>query len=348
MSLSFELPPRLNVVRESALIYQVAHPILSNPNSYAEGPSGDYADAGNILGAQLDSRTLEEAQQYWQQQLKKLNAEFKITGPVQEADDRLLLGNERYNLHVYKASDSFLYFDRTLVSPTDPVFSEKLISAEAALQKTQLKLRNLGLFHEYLEFRGIGYTGVSVDDSTPDNPHAPSEEYKTEIKVHYRFKLNGLPVFGPGAKIVASYAGEELSQMVYFWRTPALVNDGSAVSAPREVPIISAQAALDAFSQDPRFVTLKKGNAKVRFHELQLGYYAPSPQVVQTALYPVYQVKGTVETWQMGENSFADMKDQLSGDVFRSHFTLHILAAKSTTVQENGLYKAASNAVANF
>lgn len=363
MPLSFEMPPRLAPSPSSAPIHQVVHPIFlneepnlypdKNPKSYMQHLLGGPGSSGYETSNKLDLKILENTQGYWQQRLTKLNKTFHISGEVQQLDtpDRLIMRNERYNLHVYKASNSFLYFDNQLVSPTNPAFSETLLPELVARKKADDLLKTLGLLDEHVQFAGIGYTGVLIDHATPDEtPELLSDEYKTEIKVHYRFIINGLPVFGPGAKVIASYVGQDLSQLIYFWRNPKLAEEVQFASSKvnQHRPISSPEEALYHFSHDSSFEKLKKGNAKVRFHDLRLGYYAKSPLEVQRFIYPVYQVKGTVETWKANENGYAAIKEQVSGDVFRQDFTLHMLAVSDPNLEEKKMFGPNGKTVTTF
>ena len=361
MPLSFEKPPHLASSPKVAPIYQVVHPIFMNqaPNLYPEKDpkpymglqSEPYTNPDYKLKPKIDLQPIENTKFYWQEQINKLNNTFNIDGKEQlEAKDRLVLRNDRYHLHVYKASDSFLYFDRRLVSPTDPNLVKDLLSGEEARVYADAKLKSLGLTGEHVQFIGIGYTGVSVDNSTKDNPQSPSKEYKTEVKVHYRFKLNGLPVFGPGAKIVVSFVGKELSQLIYFWRKTKLVQNGHFTSSKvnQHRPLLTQEEALGYFAHDNKFTKLKKGNATVRFHNLQLGYYASSPQDVQRFLYPVYQLSGTIETWKTNENGFNGLKEQVSGDVFRYDFTKYMLAVSDPNLEERKMHGPHGKAVTIF
>ena len=361
MPLSFEMPRHLANSAKSAPIYQLVHPIFMNqaPNPYPYKNPKPYL---NILSegytnpnfnTKLDPQPFRDTKQYWQQRLEELQGAFQVTGEVEQLDvaDRLVARNERQHLHVYKASHSFIYFDRALVSSTDPADAEKLLSVPAAAKRAKVQLGDLKLLDEYSHFRGIGYTGVTVDQAEPPYPDAPAAaEYRTEIKVHYGFKVGGLPVFGPGAKIVVSYVGEELSQLTYFWRTPRLVNDDHFASSKvaRGRPLISPREALEHFCHDNRFTKLKKGHAKVRFHDLQLGYYAASPQEVQRFLYPVYQVKGTVETWQTSKNGFNGTQEHVSSEVFRYDFTLYMLAVSDPNLGEKKIYSTREKEVTIF
>jgi hypothetical protein len=101
--------------------------------------------------------------------------------------------------------------------------------------------------------------------------------------VSHTHSLEGLPVFGPGAKIRVSYEGGEVSELAYFRR--------KTVPEGRTVPVLNRDQAV-ARLKDEVFKELPKESVTV--DEVHLGYYALPPREEQDYLLPAYELKGRV------------------------------------------------------
>ncbi|MFN0034355.1 MAG: hypothetical protein ACKVUS_04760 [Saprospiraceae bacterium] len=261
-----EMPPHLAAHPKSLPVFRVDHPMFGQ----------------------------EDQTSHWEKRLAKLGKSFQIEGQATDAGDRLLLQDKDKHrvLQIYKPSHSFLYYDRSLASPTDPKYADSMLDADTAKKRAHAWLEANGLLDQYPVFEGYSYSGVSFSTSgnTPGN-HKQTEgkEYLTEIKPCFGFKIGQMPVLGPGAKIMAAYVGDTMSQLAYFWRNPQPSPIG-------EQKILPPQSVQKHFASDPRFAHLNSEDSKIRINEIRLGYYALPPYAVQEYYFPVYQLKGIVET----------------------------------------------------
>lgn len=208
---------------------------------------------------------------------------LNVEGEPVEQGPRMIMINPKHALEVYHASDSLWFTDRKLANNENPELSKNLLDERTAAAMAVRQLEELGLAHSALRTHSISYTTLAVARSPREKP----EEYRTELHNNFVFELEKLPVFGPGAKVKVSYAnGKQLSDLYYFWRNTEMAG---------ETRIISPERALDILSRNARFARLKDG-CQVHYSSIQLGYYAASPDKIQTALIPVYCVKGEVRT----------------------------------------------------
>jgi hypothetical protein len=104
------------------------------------------------------------------------------------------------------------------------------------------------------------------------------------MRVNYTFSLEGMPVWGPGAKIGVTIGAENrIIEVFKFWREP--VED-------RVFPLLNPEAAARLLMKDAAFAQLKEGEASVKYHHFQLGYYALPCMECQAFLGPVYRFSG--------------------------------------------------------
>jgi hypothetical protein len=288
----FEMPPRLAVAPKTMPIYRINHPVFE-PN----GP-----------------------QAYWRERAKQLSTLFDINSEASDAGDRLVLQNSRQTLFAYKPSDSFLFFDRKLVALDSPKLADNILSETKARYFADDFLQRSGLAGSHLVPSGIGYTHVSSAkvETTASSDH----EYRIQINVYHDFHVGEHPVFGPGARFIHSFVENQTSQILHFWRTPQERPIGERALLPLEsIPKI--------FARDTRFAHLKPGDAKIRFSDIRLGYYALPPYALQQFYLPVYQIKGMVET----RNS-EPAPAQNSPERWRYHFTHYLPALRDMSAGE--------------
>ena len=236
-------------------------------------------------------------------------------------------------LRMYKASNSFLFFNRDLVGSTVPgtnILGPKQAKLRAIeLIKSQQLLCNGtgGNFQTF--YAGPGYTvaqtaevgeGQCGDWLVSDE----SEPYKTEIRAHFGYLINGLPVFGPGAKTIISNVGEALSEEIHFWKNP-----GEIVS---EREIIAPDTAISRLCKENQFLKVMKlhkkhpGQSSGRFYDdVELGYYATPPSNKQRFYIPAYKIRGTFESRIKLSNTKPNNQNQ-EDDTFRYDF-VHFVSA---------------------
>ena len=104
--------------------------------------------------------------------------------------------------------------------------------------------------------------------------------------VSYRFSLNGIPVEGPGARIVLNFdADGHVALVHYAWREVA---SGEEVELLPQSAIMSAVAARLETSLDPAGLP-----AGFTIDDMELVYYAPPLSVAAEKLYPYYRVQAS-------------------------------------------------------
>lgn len=172
-STEIELPPHFSKGPQSLPIFSVDHPFFKD-----DDPS-----------AHLVKR------------LHELQNSFGLDGKVIDAGDRLMLEDEDRNrvVQVYKPSQSFLYYDRLLMSTADPKYASVILSPETAKKRASLWLEKQGMLVENIVFEGFSYTEVRQGpplDPAELSKYSNEKEYYTEIKACYRFQVGALPFLG--------------------------------------------------------------------------------------------------------------------------------------------------------
>ena len=230
---------------------------------------------------------------YFDQKLKYLAKVFGLRSKPQDMGSMFLIEDKKSQLEVYKTSDSFWWTNKAHAysekSVPEEILPDDITAVEVAsdtLTKMQISIENAVLGQ-------VNHTELL----TISKPVQAFRKGRTAVHVNYTFELDGLPVFGPGAKMQLSFVSKEkMSEFVYFWRE---------IRADEEkVELISPEKALDKLMADKRFSKLSKENASVQFHRINLGYYALPPFDYQKSLIPVFQVKGTVRTSNLEKYEF--------------------------------------------
>ena len=214
---------------------------------------------------------------------RKLADRFGVDGKVEDAGARLIVRDERSTLEVFVASGSVRWsagMSRQCEAETQP----KLPDGQQAIDCALTRLRELDLAHPAASVH-------SVTDLELSFRKAGAREDTTWAiarQVNLRFKLAGLPFFGPGAKTQVSIGerGEPV-ETLRFWRE---------ADVAAEMRAISSDYLIDILRRDETFSQLRAGEASVCFHDCQLGFYAMPPREVQRFLVPVFALSGTVST----------------------------------------------------
>ncbi|MFN0175784.1 MAG: hypothetical protein ACKVU0_14120 [Saprospiraceae bacterium] len=306
-------------------------------SSHIEMPAhlGSFPKALPIFGVDHPSLKNEDPRIDWEMRAKLLKDVFGFEGSLDDAGDRLVLQDKEGNrvIQIYKASDSFLYYDRRIVTPTDPMFADKILDYDTAKLSAHKWLAKFGFGDQFPFFEGMAYTGVSTvqlpeDVKASNDP--PAKEYRTEIKPCFGFRINEIEVLGPGAKIMLSFAGNDISQVVYFWRRP--------VSKPiGDIAILPPEIIKKHLARDHRFAHLDANNSKIRINTIKLGYHASSPADFQRVYLPVYQFTGIVETRgghnAQGFESQVKKKGSFVQEALQYHFNYFLSASSLTPSQ---------------
>lgn len=195
---------------------------------------------------------------------------------------RLVATDERAELEIFRTSDSLRWTARD-ASREEPAVPPALPGREQALAGAAAALAQ----------RGLTQPEASVASVT-ESVHArigPGNEvlarHPVAVHVNHEARLEGLPVFGPGAKVQVTFREPTSPAQLYvFWRN---TSPGPA----RET--IGYARAVERLRRHPTFASMVAGGrARVAFDEVQLGYYAFPPREVQGMLVPVYRFRGRV------------------------------------------------------
>jgi len=184
-------------------------------------------------------------------------------------------------LHVYHASDSFWWARETQRNREE-------FPDDACLPKEREAPLLAALHFDRLQFDASAASLASVDfnEISVQNGDQAPRSFRTVVNANYQFTLDGLPVFGPGAKIKMSFAERgSLAQAIYFWRKP---------SRGESMKTISPKEALERVQRDPAVLRLQEESALIEVRSIQLGYYALPPAELQPFYIPVYAIGATV------------------------------------------------------
>ncbi len=244
----------------------------------------------NIFTSATDSETRERKTA---ESLKSLSKIFGISGQAANDGEKMILAERSKSVSIYQASNSFWYQDDDFFAREDKKFSQKLPDAKNAQEKALKFLRENGLLLNNAAFHSVTHTTIVA--TKPDEKRG--DEYNTEVHVNFRYSLDGLPVFGPGAKTRVSFVSDKINSGVYhFWR--------EVTQEKKTRDLIDPELALEIHAKNFRFASLKEGAAKVTIKKVELGYFAVSPTELQRALIPVYKISGIISTEALPEYAF--------------------------------------------
>lgn len=198
------------------------------------------------------------------------------TGP------RLVVRSSTSELEIFRTSDSLRWsmIDKRTEEPGKPV---KLPDDRAAVSGAKL----------FLEQRGLADKRAHVDSVTQSHHSRIGKgneilaTHPVAQHVNYTFRIEELPIFGPGAKMQVTFTNAKVPVQTYkFWREPV---------PGKTLKTISYDQAVDLIRKHPTFATMvRAGKARVVFDRAQLGYYAFPARERQGMLVPVYRFDGTV------------------------------------------------------
>jgi hypothetical protein len=222
---------------------------------------------------------------------------LKLKERPNDMGDRLAFRESEYAVEVFSTSDS-LWMTHNEVA--FDVKSDKVPSKIKTTLPGKARAKELAAGHIKrlkLDTKHAKLGAITYDEEIKLAPGSRKQEViRTAINVNYGFRLAGLDVFGPGAKIQVSLGDKgRLNELLCFWRKPA---------EDKTMDIISAEEALEKLAADPMFMRLSPENAAVKFETPQFGYYAMSPGEFQRYLIPVWSCAGVAKTRELPEHHF--------------------------------------------
>jgi hypothetical protein len=212
--------------------------------------------------------------------------------------DRAIAGNFRVVrdresvLEIYEASDS-LRWGHLATDPEGRQADGSLPDEAESIRIADEFLRRAGLGDERTTRYSVTYTEVARSERDQIDP--PSQ--RTAVHVNYRYSLDQLPIFGPGAKMQVTIGSQgRVVEMYRFWREP---------KKSEQTAVLPAGQAAAALQNHELFADLDEGSARVAIERVSFGYYAFPPMEPQGALLPVYVFAGVISTPLLERYEFA-------------------------------------------
>lgn len=239
-------------------------------------------------------QTKEQRENRIKSSAKNLSKIFRIKGRLIEGGNKSRITEKTRQIYLYTASDSFWYQDGALFANENRAHTKRLPGEKKAQRSAIDFLEKNKLLIPGAKIYSTTYTTVAIRKDGSDK----IDEFNTEVHVNLRYELDGLPVFGPGAKTRVSFINSNKTSGVYhFWRNP------ESVETKRK--LLSPELALEVFYKNFRFANLKSNeSAKGIIKSVELGYFAFPPTDVQNYLLPVYRIRGTIRTKEFPKYDF--------------------------------------------
>ncbi|QHI37280.1 hypothetical protein IMCC3317_26590 [Kordia antarctica] len=223
---------------------------------------------------------------YISERVDFLRSKFKTEGELEDVGDQLVIKNEKEALEIYTASDSFWWTDRENAYSENIKLAENLPNKDEAVQNAVKRLEALKIDTQFMKLHSVSNNFAAFSKSPKD---AKGEQFPTSVNVNFNYELEGLPLFGAGAKTQVSYINNDQTvEILHFYRTPKQAG---------KAEVISPEEAVQQVFDNYRFAQLKDSDKNTgEITDVTLGYYTASPTDLQRYLIPVYKVKGSVST----------------------------------------------------
>lgn len=215
--------------------------------------------------------------------------EMKEVAHQDHSGPRLVIRSSSSELEIFRTSDSLRWsmIDKRNQEPDEPV---ELPDDQTAVSRAKAFLDQHGL----ADSRAHNDSVTESHHSRIGKGNKVLVNYPVAKHVNYTFRVDELPVFGPGAKMQVTFTSERKPVQTYkFWREP---------TPGKSLQTISYERAVDLIRSHPTFATMVRADqARVVFKRAQLGYYAFPAREPQGMLVPVYAFDGSVHGPE-GEN----------------------------------------------
>lgn len=251
------------------------------------GPWSDMPPARERLSA-----SLERWEGHARKTLSALHGAFEMKPPVDAAklvDERLVLAEGGRELEVFRPSGAFRWIRRVEGEDDDSVRAE---APDDPIAKADAYLSSRGLADG--RATAVGVHETTVTRRTKDGGFVT---HAIATHVEYKFRIQGLPVLGPGGKMRVTFGKDgEVAGVFKFFREPG--PSAEALLDPRDVlterlaamrPLHDMSHLRRRLHQDPSFARVCTKKA-VSVRDVSLGYYAAPPRFQQDALVPVFAV----------------------------------------------------------
>lgn len=212
---------------------------------------------------------------------------------VSETPDGLSVMEEDRVLECYKESGSIWYGDMSKLWQETPesIDYEKVLGVKGTpeVEKkiesiTKEILEKSKLLPKEAYFIG---TAKSEFAELKKGEEDTGETSVSGITARYGFKLDDIPVVGPGAKITVDYGSDgKMVGLFKAWRE---------VEKDKNLSVVPPEEALEKFQTSRLFADLEE-DSKVTVKKFYLAQYALPAFEPQDYLLPVYVIEGEVET----------------------------------------------------
>jgi hypothetical protein len=196
-------------------------------------------------------------------------------------------------LETYKESDSIWYGDMSKLWKETPkaMDTKKALGAKS---KAEVEKAAGNRAEEFLKRNSLlpkeAYSIGSEETEFAElkvGEEKVGETVVTGVRTDFGFKLDDIPVVGPGAKISVNFGSEgEVVGLFKAWRE---------VEKNKDITTIPPKEALEKFQSSIVFAELGE-DSKVSIKKFYLGYYALPAFEPQDYLLPVYVFEGETET----------------------------------------------------
>ena len=144
-------------------------------------------------------------------------------------------------------------------------------------------LKSNGLDNKYMKFKDIEHDTAIIYNKKREQ----SKQYITAINVNYNYDVEGIPIFGSGAKLKTVLDGKKnIVEWYRFWR------DFEPIEKRK---IITSEMAIRLFHMHPVYEKMMRSKIEIEFFKPKLGYYAFPPRINQNILFPVYEIRGHIQ-----------------------------------------------------
>jgi len=209
---------------------------------------------------------------------------FQVDGKVREPGSRIVVKDRSGELEIFVASGSVWWTKRT-GRRSESRRSVKFNSEKRAAANADSYLEEMELSEKRSKPISVTYTETVIERKKGEK----TIEAVTHQHVNYGFSLDGLPVWGSGAKIQITYGeNNQIVEALKFWR--------ETKKERKKLELISIASAIELFKNHEYFTDLSEQTASVHVNEINLGYYALPPRETQFFLTPVFQFIGYVST----------------------------------------------------
>jgi len=270
-----------------------AVPLVDAPAGFFAVANPDEEGGDVAAGPAMDAHWSALAEK----RLFELAGKFDLPGEgiadnLSDGGARLTASDGVQRIEVFRASASWRW--TRLSAEAEPPAAAATVPVDA-VTKANAFLAARALLDPRAKSVGVSYTEVTLAE-----PEGGAKSFPIETHVDYRFSWNGLPVFGPGAKMRVTFGHDgEVARIYKFWRDPG----GEPAGAGERRPVQGRRHVRKRLRRDAMFARLRR-RVRIRIHSAQLGYYAAPPREVLAALLPVVACECTASMRAMPRYDF--------------------------------------------